>query len=96
MGKSSEEEVNLEAIGKYIGKFLTVYTVVGVIFIMLKYFFHCFNKVCPSDYASGILLYLILFGIPTEVSIVEIFSKFSLLLVIALIFYWIYIKPHEK
>ena len=88
--------MNLKELGRYIAQFLTIYVAVGFIIIMLKFWFNCLFKQCSSDYISDLILDIVYLVIPTEISVVELFSKFgTLILVIVLFYYLIFVKPHE-
>lgn len=85
----------LEVIGENIGKYLTILTyTLFILFSFLLIMDSLFNN---SKNQSGIIDSFVSLLIPTEGSIVEIFSRLGgLVLVIVLLFYWIYVKPHER
>jgi len=85
----------LEDIGENIGKYLSILTY--TLFILFTFLLVTDSLFNSGNNQSNLIDYFVSLLIPTEASIVEIFSRFDgLILVLVIFFYWIYVKPHEK
>ncbi len=85
----------LENAGKIVAIVLAVIVLIQILFVLNR---DCKNLNVQSDEFSidKCITGLVFLIIPTEVSIVGIFSPFPIILLIMLLLYWKYVFPHEK
>lgn len=85
----------LENAGKIVAIILAIIVLIQILFVLNK---DCKNLNVQSGEFSidKCITGLVFLIIPTEVSIVGIFSPFPIILLIVLLLYWKYVAPNEK
>jgi uncharacterized BrkB/YihY/UPF0761 family membrane protein len=80
----------LDTIGHDIAKVLAILFVIGLLIIVFQ--FTILNSIDLSTALEKVVLQII----PTEVTIITIFSNHPILMLIILFFFIIYVKPNQR